>query len=240
MFIILARLFLMTTSSYSQEFNLKECFSTDSVKINHYEKSAKEDGLKKRILVFGQIHGDEPSSGKLAQFWIERLKNIDPSNFWRIIPILNPDGSKLNIRMNANGVDLNRNFPTSDWNELALKKWKNREKSDPRRFPGHVAGSEKEVRCAIAHIEDFRPDLVISIHTPYGVFDFDGPPVKKYNSKNLLPWKRLGTFTGSLGRYVWDERNIPVLTIELKEDSLNTNSNDFIKLQDRLSRLITN
>ena len=33
------------------------------------------------------------------------------------IPCLNPDGMALNRRTNANGVDLNRNFPTKNWGE---------------------------------------------------------------------------------------------------------------------------
>lgn len=54
----------------------------------------------------------------------------------------------------------------------------------------------------------------------------------------LLPWKRLGTFPGSLGRYLWDERGIPVLTIELKPEPIDKNLNGFLKLQDLLSDLL--
>jgi hypothetical protein len=206
--------------------------------IKHFEKLARETGLKKKILIFSQIHGDEPQAGELAEAWIRRLEKIEPSNSWRIIPLLNPDGLIKKSRYNINGVDLNRNFPTTDWETSAKIRWEKNEKSNLRRFPGKTGGSEPEVQCAIAHIEKFKPDLIVSIHTPYGMFDFDGPLNKKLNTQHLLPWKRLGTFPGSLGRYMWDERKIPVLTIELKESSLIRNQKGFVEFQDLLSDLI--
>jgi hypothetical protein len=69
-----------------------------------------------------------------------------------------------------------------------------------------------------------------------GLFDFDGPKPSIYPS-SLLPWRRLGTLPGSLGRYAWDERRIPVLTIELRTNSLSQNLAGFILLQDVLSDL---
>ena len=220
----------------AQDGLLEKCVSVLGTKIPHFDRLARDSGFRKRILVFGQIHGDEPEAGELASYWVERLKKLTPSNHWRIVPLLNPDGTIPKTRYNHNGVDLNRNFPTKDWDEHALSHWKTTQKSDPRRYPGPKGGSEPETNCAIAHIDDYRPDIVISIHTPYGLFDFDGP--SKSIKTKLLPWKRLGTFPGSLGRYLWDEKNIPVLTIELKPDSLKTNKNGFIEIQDRLSDLV--
>jgi protein MpaA len=228
----------LITSAYAvTHFN--ECVSGQNKPIEHFDFSARENGLKKKILVIAGIHGDEPQSQQLAIHWLNRIRKINtPSNFWRFVPELNPDGSELKTRTNGNSVDLNRNFPTKDWDEVALAHWKNQQKSHPRRFPGKSGGSESETLCAIAHIENFKPDLVISIHTPYGLFDFDGPPNKKIVTQ-LLPWKRLGTFPGSMGRYLWDERNIPVLTIELRPDSLQKHLSEFVILQDRVSELIT-
>lgn len=217
---------------------LEGCVSTEGVAIPHYDYEARPDGLKKRILVIAGIHGDEKEANDLAHYWHQRLEKIKtPSNHWRIIPLLNPDGNKHKTRYNSNKADLNRNFPTKDWDEVALKYWQERHKSDPRRYPGPSAGSEVETQCALRHIEDFKPDLVVSIHTPYGQFDFDGPGYKKLKS-NLLPWKRLGTFPGSLGRYLWDERRIPVLTIELRPEPIEKNLNGYLKLQDLLSDLL--
>lgn len=233
-------LFLISTSvlKASDIIDRQECISQNGQKIEYFEKLPRENGLKKKILIFAQIHGDEPQSGLLAYKWISRLERIkSPSNHWRIIANLNPDGVKNKSRTNANKVDLNRNFPTNDWDKLAILEWKKKHKSDPRRFPGTSAASEPETKCALFHINDFKPEIVISIHAPYGLLDFDGPLSKKINSKTL-PWKRLGTYPGSLGRYLWNERNIPVLTLELGAKSLKNNSEDFLKLQDDLSDLL--
>ncbi len=219
---------------------LETCYSTKNTPIEHFEKISSKNPNGKRILVFGLIHGDEVHSEELAKIWVKRLSGLEPSNHWRIITSLNPDGKLLKTRGNSNGVDLNRNFPTYDWDEHALIHWKNNLKENPRRYPGPNPGSEVETKCAIKHIEEFKPDVIVAIHTPYGLLDYDGPDekiIKKTVPFKSLPWRRLGTFTGSLGRYMWNERKIPVLTIELKENSLKSHLHEFLWLQDQVSYL---
>jgi murein peptide amidase A len=214
---------------------LSDCRSVSSVPIYHYERTGK-DKSPKRILAFSMIHGDETHAGTVGRYWMERLEEIEPRNHWRVVPVLNPDGVKEKTRYNANKIDLNRNFPTKDWDELAQKYWRLHTQSSPRRFPGSQSGSEPETKCALQQIEDFKPDFVISIHTPLNVLDFDGPkvPAPKYN---YLPWKSLGHFPGSLGRYMWFERNVPVLTMELKP-SLPKSNDPFETLQDLIGTLV--
>lgn len=197
---------------------LPTCSSTEGRAITHTD-FASTDPRGKRVLVLGLIHGDEPLAGEMALDWAQRLielreKKIEPRNSWRVVPMLNPDGLERKTRMNARGVDLNRNFPTKDWNDDALKFWKSKAASDPRRFPGETPGSEAETKCVISHIKDFKPDFIVSVHTPYKVLDFDGPkmPFPKYKD---LPWRALGNFPGSLGRFMWRDYQIPVLTVEL-------------------------
>lgn len=214
-----------------------KCNSVQGKKITHRDWPAKHSDKGHRILAIGNMHGDEPQSHQLIQEWINRLDKIKtPSNSWRIIPVLNPDGTNLKTRYNANGVDINRNFPTRDWDKQAHIDWK-KSKSVMRRFPGKSAGSEPETNCLLEHIESFKPDIVVSIHIPYGLLDFDGPQDRKIDNMPL-PWKRLGTFSGSLGRYLWDERNIPVLTVELFPHSLDKHKSSFLKLQDQVSSLL--
>lgn len=211
------------------------CQSVQSVPIFHYEKNGSTPEAK-RILVFSLIHGDETGAGTVGRFWMQNLERISPRNSWRVIPVLNPDGVKLKTRTNANKIDLNRNFPTADWNQLAASYWEKTTSKNPRRFPGPTAGSEPEVKCAVSHIVDFKPDFVVSIHTPLNVLDFDGPQVKP-PPYDYLPWRSLGHFPGSLGRYLWLERQTPVLTMELKNEipkSLNT----FERLQDVIGTLV--
>lgn len=214
---------------------LSQCQSVNGTPIFHFERKGKEEKPKK-ILAFSLIHGDETHAGSVGRYWMERLEEIEPRNHWRVIPVLNPDGVKEKTRYNANKIDLNRNFPTKDWDELAQKYWKLHTQSSPRRFPGSQSGSEPEIKCALQHIEDFKPDFIISIHTPLNVLDFDGPkvPAPKFG---YLPWKSLGHFPGSLGRYMWYERSVPVLTMELKTSLPKTNQ-PFEVLQDLIGTLV--
>lgn len=212
------------------------CKSVQGSPIFHFNQTGAKKEKSKNILVISLIHGDEGYAGTLGRYWIERLDKIDPRNNWRVIPILNPDGTKKNTRANANGVDLNRNFPTKDWDEKALEYWKKEAASSSRKFPGNRSGSEPEVNCALKHIHDFKPDFVMSIHTPLKVLDFDGPKVRPPPYK-YLPWRRLGNFPGSLGRYLWVEQNIPVLTTELDDDAPSTSS-AFDQLQDLIGELV--
>lgn len=206
------------------------CYSVDGTPIYHYDAlSSNQRG--KRILVFALIHGDEGPSGSVARLWMERLNKIEPRNTWRVVPVLNPDGWRAKTRMNANKIDLNRNFPTENWKVESAARWKEK-KHDPRRFPGKIPGSEPETQCAIEHIEDFNPSFIISIHTPYGVLDFDGPRMQFPDFKPLR-WFSLGNYPGSMGRYMWAERRVPVLTIELKgNENIASKLEQFDHLQD--------
>ncbi len=208
---------------------LPSCQSVQGAALFHFDKKG-HGGLK--ILTFALIHGDEEAAASVALAWMSRLTAIDSRNTWRVIPVLNPDGWALKTRTNSHGIDLNRNFPTRDWAALAQKDWVAKESSNPRRFPGDAAASEPETRCAMAHVEEFKPDLIISIHTPLAVLDFDGPKIKAPPAAPLR-WVSLGNFPGSLGRYAWVERKLPVLTVELKKSSdAQLGFDEFERLQD--------
>jgi len=207
------------------------CVSAEGTPIYHYEKKGIDKNPKK-IFAKALIHGDEGLSGAVARAWMLRLEKIDPRNTWRVMPVTNPDGWKLKTRTNSKGVDLNRNFPTKDWKDQALKYWTKNMKSDPRRYPGPEAASEIETKCLIKHFDEFHPDFLISVHIPLGVLDFDGPKVSAPPRFSPLPWISLGNFPGSLGRYMWADRKVPVLTIELKGNEDIKKLEAFDKLQD--------
>jgi hypothetical protein len=210
---------------------LPKCESVEGQPIFHYQSSSQFPEIAKKVLVLAVVHGDELEGGSVARRWIERLMSINSRNSWRIVPILNPDGMHRRTRMNARGVDINRNFPSDDWQKLALKWWDEKKDKDPRRYPGPGPASEPETRCAIRHINDFQPNFIVSIHTPYGVLDFDGPRISVPRFEGL-PWVSLGTFPGSLGRYMWKDKKVPVLTVELKDASLLEKIDDVDFLQD--------
>lgn len=196
-----------------------------------------------KVLVVGAIHGDELSSAALAFHWIGQASQAQtqvqalqgaaqpaasalpmtlPMNrvHWRFVPVLNPDGllARPPKRVNARGVDLNRNFPTRNWAQDARHYWEKRTRKDPRRWPGNAPLSEPESAFLHAQIASFKPNLIVSIHAPYGVLDFDGPVGDK-----LVPPARLGRlyldqvgiFPGSLGNYGGLHQGVPVVTVEL-------------------------
>lgn len=170
-----------------------------------------------RILVLGGIHGDEYSAVVVAFQWIERLKGDRFQRFqWRVLPCVNPDGllAEPSHRTNAHGVDLNRNFPTPDWGDHAISYWRDKTRSDPRRFPGKSAGSEAETRWIIEQIRSYKPDAIVSLHAPLNLLDFDGPytPPSKLGYLHLSP---IGTYPGSLGGYAGMYLKLPVFTPEL-------------------------
>ncbi len=169
-----------------------------------------------RVLVVGAIHGDELSSASVPLHWIQLAEQTPSNAYWRFIPALNPDGLMVRpaTRFNANGVDLNRNFDTPDWKRNAKIYWEKRTGKDPRRWPGPRPLSEPESQFLVEEMERFQPDLIVSVHAPYGVLDFDGPTVPPARLGRLY-LDQLGIFPGSLGNYGGVHKGMPVVTIEL-------------------------
>jgi hypothetical protein len=170
-----------------------------------------------RILLLGGIHGDEQTSSAITFKWMEKLLRNGPGEFqWKVAPVVNPDGllARPATRVNANGVDLNRNFPTPEWQKEAEDYWVRTTKRDPRRFPGKQPVSEPESRWVNEEIERYKPHVIISVHAPYGVLDFDGPAEPPVRFGRLI-YNRVGVYPGSLGNYSGLHKDIPVVTIEL-------------------------
>lgn len=218
--------------------HLADCVSEKGEPIFHIDHATERRGAKK-ILAFSLIHGDEKPAGVAARAWLERMLTLKTRSHWRIVPVLNPDGVVAGTRTNSRGVDLNRNFPTADWEKDALKFWERYTKKDKRRYPGPSPASEKETRCAIHHLEDYHPDFVISVHTPLAVLDFDGPKDVRFPKHSKLPWKTLGNFPGSLGRYMWKDRAKPVTTVELAGNEVLAKLDQYEELQDLLGTVAT-
>jgi hypothetical protein len=181
-----------------------------------------QDGPR-RVLVLGAIHGDEISAVSTIFRWIDFLDRTKGDSFLRqhvylFLPLTNPDGfyAKPRTRTNASSVDLNRNFATKLWDEEAMTFWKRKASSDPRRFPGKTAASEIETQAVQKAVNEFRPDLIISVHAPYRLVDHDGP-ILFPDMRSPLPVRTLGAYPGSLGTYAGIERNIPVVTPELPD-----------------------
>lgn len=194
-------------------------FSNDgrSLAYRDYLPMASREPLG-RVLVIGGIHGDEFSSVSVVFKWMNILNQFHSGMFhWRFIPASNPDGLLIDDsqRQNATGVDLNRNFPTADWNDLAKEYWIERTYRNPRRYPGEEAMSEPETQFLVDQIAEFDPDIIISMHAPYHLVDYDGPPSAP-NKVGGLYLRELGVYPGSLGNYFGVDKARPIVTIELK------------------------
>ena len=173
-----------------------------------------------RILVVGGTHGDELASISIVFKWMHTLEEHHSGLFhWRINPLMNPDGAlrQEHQRTNANGVDLNRNFetPGSDAG-IALAYWRDKTRENARRYPGPYPLSEPETNWLYQEIRDFKPDVVISVHAPYSLVDFDAPDRNKAPQQIGHLYKNLmGTYPGSLGNYAGIHLGVPVVTLEL-------------------------
>ena len=160
------------------------------------------------ILVIGVVHGDEPQ----GEYLINKYLTQNESKLL-FIPCLNPDGKNNNTRVNSNGVDLNRNFPTKNW-ELTNK---------DKYYGGATPASETETKFLINIIEKYKPRLIFTLHTPYKIVNYDGPAYEVANEVSKIigyPVEdNIGYPTpGSFGTYVGVERHIPIITLEMDED----------------------
>jgi len=74
------------------------------------------------VVVVGSIEGDQISTRTLVDALINYYRQdekVPEGVVFYFIPSINPDGNASNSRYNAHGVDLNRNWDTSDWKSNA-------------------------------------------------------------------------------------------------------------------------
>jgi len=158
-------------------------------------------------LILAAIHGNEPAGTSLVRRLAEHLKQnpyLLEGRTVVLLPVANPDGIAYNNRLNANGVDLNRNFATAN-------------RINNAEF-GRTALSEPETRAIYQLIQQYNPDRIVSIHQPLGCIDYDGPGLAlatRMVQYCNLPIKKLGAKPGSLGSYAGLTLGIPIITFEM-------------------------
>ena len=115
-------------------------------------------------------------------------------------------------RTNLNNVDLNRNFPT--------KNWKLTEKNEF--FGGEFPASEIEKKFLIDIIDEYKPELILTLHAPFKVVNYDGDAeeyaerisgITGYPAEASIGYPTPGSF----GTWAGIERKIPTITLELDE-----------------------
>jgi protein MpaA len=115
------------------------------------------------ILFTGGIHGNEPSGSYIMHDWISYLdsnaEKIPTDKKIVVVPDVNPDGLATNSRYNSNNVNIDRNFPSSDW------------KADIDSSSGTVVGgggssamSEPETKALANLTTTLQPRLEVSFH----------------------------------------------------------------------------
>jgi protein MpaA len=119
------------------------------------------DTAPRKILLVGCIHGNE-CAGIAIVAALERLPAPVGVQLW-LVADMNPDGRAADTRQNADGVDLNRNFPFQ-WQPI----------SDATYYSGPRPESEPESRAAVRLISRIRPDVTIWYHQHEDLVDMAG------------------------------------------------------------------
>ena len=144
-----------------------------------------------RVVVIGVIHGDEDDGVAI----LERLATApvpEGIDLW-LVESMNPDGQAMQERGNANGVDLNRNFPYN-WGPIA-------EPGDGE-YAGTGPASEPETQAVVDFLGELHPGLVLWYHPDLFRLSpgegLEGQVKQRYADLTGLPIERItgGTYTG--------------------------------------------
>ena len=167
---------------------------------------------KKFCYLIAGTHGDEPEGVYVQKALVEWLKKSNVVTPFIIVPTLNPDGFNKKARCNANGVDLNRNLPASNW-QL--------NDNNDRYYSGPKPLSEPENEFLLSLFSQYPPGLIITFHSWKPMLNSNGDCediVRLLHQHNGYPIVREEIddhpTPGSLGSYVSEVLSIPVLTFE--------------------------
>jgi protein MpaA len=176
------------------------------------------------LVILAAIHGDEPETTVVVS---EALRCLPQGALTAAVILCgNPDGMVRGTRGNARGVDLNRNFPTSNWSPDSVH-YKSRENDarDIALSPGEHAASEPETVALLALLERLQPRAVISLHSALACIDDAGDSHLGHllAARSGMPLlTEIGYPTpGSMGTWA-GERKLNLVTWELENGSLYT------------------
>lgn len=122
-------------------------------------------------LIIAGTHGDENAAMVTLSC---ALRTLEPNaRHHHIVLAVNPDGCQLGLRANANGVDLNRNFASSNWQTGdTVYRWNSQaDERDVVLSTGHSPASEPETQALCQLIDQLQPAWIVSFHDPLGCIE---------------------------------------------------------------------
>ncbi len=183
-----------------------------SIQGNEIEAYKTQEKSSEYLYLIAGTHGDEVEGVYVMAQLFDWLKNHHEAADLPlvVVPILNPDGYAAGNRVNAHGVDLNRNYPSKDWSPEYKKEKYN---------PGPNSLSEPENIFLNKLFTQHKPGLVLSFHSWKRIINYNGNSqdvaieISKYN-KYIIS-EDIGYATpGSLGTYVPEKFGAGVITFE--------------------------
>jgi protein MpaA len=137
------------------------------------------------LLIVAGIHGEEPETTVALSRAVRSLQSDEISSSISLVLSANPDGLVLGTRGNANGVDLNRNFPSTNWqSDPTTCRWHVDESEELPILTGSAPASEPESKALIELIDSLSPKIVLTLHGPLAcVDDPDGTPLAGWIAK---------------------------------------------------------
>ncbi|ROR14918.1 murein tripeptide amidase MpaA [Erwinia sp. JUb26] len=169
-------------------------------------------------LILAGTHGDETAAVVTLSCAMRSLQ--DQHRRHHVVLAVNPDGCQLGLRANANGVDLNRNFPAANWkNGDTVYRWNSAAaERDVLLSTGDRAGSEPETQALCQLIHQLKPQWIVTFHEPLACIEdpHESPLGHWLAEQTALPLvTSVGYATpGSFGSWCAD-LNLPCITAEL-------------------------
>jgi hypothetical protein len=142
---------LEKVESVLKDSNLNQCKSVLGFSVNQKPIPSYRLGCGSvKILIWSQMHGNESTTTKaLVDFMLFLDSDSELASKWKshftflIFPILNPDGAENYTRVNANEVDLNRDF---------------------------INLSQPESKLLFETFVNFKPDFCFNLHDQRTIF----------------------------------------------------------------------